>query len=918
VNPTADELWAALEATTDLPYGLARIAAVEELVNRADAAQLPDLQFATRMNATRAYQYGGEPAKAFVSFSWCLAAHDRGEGLDNYTHNLFWHFKWMVSDLQRFPQVPLDRTYAVLEEMQRRYLLAGHGMNPVHQYRASIARHIGDVATADEQFRLWQAAPRTRMSDCIGCEPTSTVAHLSWRRRDEEAAEIGMAALTGRLDCAEQPQSLLATMLVPYLRTGRLAEAAQAHRAGYRAIQTNRTELGMLADHVLFCAQTGNHARGLQLVERHLDWLRQPPTPHADMEFSAAAAGVLGTVIEAGHADMTVRRGNDEIRVGALREELVERAQTLAAQFDERNGSSEQSRLMAASIEPEQLVDHLPLSGPIRKSQQRTTPESVPAPSYPADPDQLIELAEHQAAVFETDAAKATWTHFDQTCQDPAPAQLARRLNALANEQADTDPAQAEETWLRAAELFASAGDEARCQAMHGRIAFLWATSGRGDDAVAKARAAADRVEEIGTDTDRAKARFRLAGALGATGHVEEMGTALTEAAACAERGEDRELQAAIALQRSNLVAGLSREGLPEAIELARYAIARYESFAPSTALRTAQLQLGTFLMFTGENDAAKIAFTQAALATDPALRGEANRLRGKLSVGNGEDELAYDLITAAIPDLAGPALAYARVDLAAAALNLNRFEDAAEAAEDALPDLENSGDAEELARLRFILAKSHRALAQPDQALDLLSQVEQHCAAQQNWAGVGQMHSLSGDILDQIDRDAEAALHYAGAAAAYHDAGFAVEQLDNLRRCAASWHWSGDNARALETLAEADNAAAQLPGEHPQIIWLTALLNYDGARIHANIEQPEQALPRIESARAGFVAVEAAEQVTIADVLQGRILLNLGRAGDAENLLAAALDALPAHEERRREQVTALLDQIRTPPAAD
>lgn len=912
MNPTADELWTALHAISDLPYGLARITAVEELVNRADAAQLPYLQYATRMEATTAYQYGGEPAKAFVSFSWCLAAYDRGEGVGNYTHNLFWDFKAMVTNLRRFPQVPLARTYAVLADMQRRYQLAGHGMNPVHQYRSSVARHIGDAATAAEQYRLWQAAPRTSMSDCVGCEPTSVVAHLSWGGRDEEAVEVGTAALAGRLNCTEQPHSLLTTLLLPYLRTGRLAEATQAHRNGYRAIQTNRGELDMVAEHLLFCAQTGNHARGLQLVERHLDWLRQPPTPYADMEFSAAAAGVLGKVIEAGHADVTVRRGSDEISVGALRDELVERAHALAAQFDERNGSSEQSRLMAASIEPAQLVDYLPLSGPIRTSQHRTLPEPAQAPSYPAEPDRLIELAEHQAAVFETDAAKATWTHFDETCREPTPAQLARRLNAVANDQADTDPAQAEETWLRAAELFASAGDEARSQAMHGRLAFLWAMNGRGDEAIAKARAAAERVDEIGTGTDRAKARFRLAGTLGATGHVDEMGTALAEAAAFAERGEDRELQAAIALQRSNFLAGRSRESLPEAIEFARYAIARYETFAPSIALRTAQMQLGTFLMFTGETDAAKIAFTQAALATDPAMRGEANRLRGKLSVGNGEDELAYDLITAAIPDLAGPPLAYARVDLAAAALNLERFEDAAEAAEDALTDLENSRDIEELARLRFILAKSYRALAQPDQAIDLLSQVEQHCAAQQNWAGVGQMHALSGDILDKVDRDAEAAGHYASAASAYHDAGFAVEELDNLRQSAASWHWAGDNAAALETLAAADNAAAQLPDDQPQVIWLTALLNYDGARILANIEQPAQALPRIESARAGFVALEAGEQVTIAEVLQGRILLELGRVHDAENLLAAALDTLPAHEERRREQVTALIEEIR------
>ena len=913
MTETADDLWAALKATHELPPGLATIAAVEELVNRADAARLPDLQFATRMRATTAYHQGGEPMKGFVSFSWCLAAHDRGEGLENYAHSLYWHLKWMVSDMRRFPQVPLARTYEVLDDMQRRYQLAGHGMNPVHQYRHSIAQHIGDVATADEQYRLWLAAPRTSMSDCVGCEPTSRMWHLSWHGRYEEAIELGTAALRGSLSCEAQPHGLYGQLLTPFLLTGRLDEAAQAHRNGYRAIQSDRAELDSIGDHLLFCAQTGNHARGLQLLERHLDWLRQPPTPYAEMSFAAAAVGVLGKVIEAGHADATVRRtGALDISAGALRAELLDRANALTAQFDQRNGSSEQSRLMAESIQPRQLVDYLPLSGPIRNSPRRAaTPEPEPAPAYPADPDQLIELAEHQAAVFEIDAALASWARFDESCPDPTPARLARRLNALANEQSDTDPAQAEATWLRAAELFASVGDEARSQAMHGRIAFLWATTGRGDEAVAKARAAADRVEEIGTDTDRAKARFRLAGTLGATDHLDEMAIELDAATAFAERGGDRELQAAIALQRMNLLAGRGQDGLAGAIEWVRYAITRYESFEPSLALRTAQLQLGTFLTFTGEHDAAKIAFGQAALAGDPTLRAEANRLRGRLSVGNGEDERAVDLITGAIPDLTGPALAYARVDLAAAALNLERFEDAAEAAEDALDELENSGDAEELARLRFVLAKSYRALAQLDQALELLAKVEQHCAAQQNWGGVGQLNALTADVLDQLDRDAEAAEHYARAAAAYHDAGSAVEELDNLRQSAVSWHWSGDHAKALETLASADKTAAELPGDHPQVIWLTALLNYDGARILANTKQFGQALPRVDAARTGFARINAAEQVSIAQVLQGRVLLDLGRPAEAETLLTAALDALPATEERRRQQVTELLEQI-------
>ena len=49
--------------------------------------------------------------------------------------------------------------------------------------------------------------------------------------------------LAGRLSCTEQPQTILSGLMVPYLRTGRLEEAADAHRRSYRLMR------GKLADH---------------------------------------------------------------------------------------------------------------------------------------------------------------------------------------------------------------------------------------------------------------------------------------------------------------------------------------------------------------------------------------------------------------------------------------------------------------------------------------------------------------------------------------------------------------------------------------------------------------------------------------------------------------------------------------------
>src|SRR5205814_10528616 len=120
--------------------------------------------------------------------SWWRRAYDKHpdqfDRADEAT--LLWHFKYMVSGMTKFPEIPLARTYDVLDDMERRFRSSGHGLAPVYHYRWLVAEHIGDPS-ADEWFAKWSAAPRDELSDCVGCDPSSKVDHLSARARDEEA-----------------------------------------------------------------------------------------------------------------------------------------------------------------------------------------------------------------------------------------------------------------------------------------------------------------------------------------------------------------------------------------------------------------------------------------------------------------------------------------------------------------------------------------------------------------------------------------------------------------------------------------------------------------------------------------------------------------------------------------------------------
>ncbi|HEU5472333.1 MAG TPA: hypothetical protein VFV67_16905 [Actinophytocola sp.] len=909
-----DQLWERLDTTLRMPYGRGQIAAVEEIVRHADALGLAPVQFAARMLGTRAYVYGGEPAKAFVTFAWCLAAHDRGEADHRYDHQLYWHFKWIVNALTRFPEMSLDRTYAVLDDMERRYRAAGHTMNPVHQYRTQVADHVGDQDTAREQYRLWCAAPRGEMSDCLGCEPDHKVRYLSARGRDEEAVALAFPVLSGKINCTEQPHSILTELLVPYLRTGRLDEAVSAHRQAYRAIQNNRAELEMVAGHVAFCAYSGNPARGLELIERHLGWLDEPRDPMADMYFSASAALVLRVVAEAGHAGVAV----GTTTAGALCVELRRRALGLAARFDARNGTTAQSEAIHALLSAEPIVAELPLSGSARRA---AVPEPTAGPALPGTPEELAALARQEMWLGNLTRVERIWQRFDELCPDPGPELLAHRLAARAAELSDADPEATEAALTRSAELFAGLGDEVARQNMLGRRALVRLRAGRTGTELTELTEVVDTLARIGTPDDHARALARLA-----MGHrcVDRPAEALAVLDRAAGLATEDTLRARIALDLAECTEQLDPGDLPGALAHVRRAIELFAPLGPCDGLHRAQRYAAALLADTGEPERAAELYEAAALTGDRLLRGQIQHERGRLALNLGRDEEAHRTLSAAVVDLLAAGdlwqLAQARIVLAAAALATGAATEAADAAEEAitgLNDCHRDGWAppeavdHELSRARYQLARAYRDLGHAEAALGLLDQVAAHCRAQGNPAGVGQMNGIAGDILDGFDRDAEAAGRYTAAAEAWAEAEVAAAELRSRRCAAKSWHWAGEIERSVTALAAADAVCPRVPAEDPDGGWELALLRYDGARILADAGRLAEAAGRAAAAAAAFRSLDAPVEGAMADALHGRILIDLDRPGEAEPLLRAALAALPAEAAGPRADIADLLDEI-------
>jgi tetratricopeptide (TPR) repeat protein len=917
-----DELWGLLRESESLPYGTARTALVEQVIRHAEVAGDPELAFSARMTATTAYVYGGEPAKSFVTFSRCLSEFDRDPQPyhGRWRHTLLWHFKYMVSALTKFPEVPLARTYAVLDDMERRFREGGHSLQAVHKHRYLVARHIGDEDLADELYERWNTTPRDELSDCAGCDPSTRVEYLSGRERYAEAVALAEPVLAGRLTCTEQPQTILCELMDAYVHTGRLDEATDAHRRSYRLIRGNLADLADIGDHIAFCARTGNEHRGLELLQRHIDWLDRAPSPSAGMTFAASSAMLLRRLTALGHGEVTVRRADRGDVAGAvLADELAAYAIELAQRFDARNGTTAQSERVARRLAQEPYDVRLPLSPTARRAGTAPLPPPPPVPAGPepvvpadAGPDDLLDLAEryededHEAGVAAVVAA------LDARFPDPLPpASEARRAMARGGVRwMAGNVAAVRDEWARGAALFAEAGLTAGESVARGRLGLVQIQLGEADAGRAGAEADAAYQREHGTAQERATAFSRLALIALWEQRAEDAAAAQDETdRAAAEIGDER-VRARLALRRAQIRAALGdRES---ARESAAAAVAFYRAHGPANRLAAADAMLGRV---TPDPAEALVAYTEALSIGDAELALDAR-------IGRGHALMHLDQAAEAVPDFVeavalcaerdlDDAGAFARHDLANAYLAAGRPAEAAEVAEEARAALDRLGHTDAADNVRLLLANTYRRLNDTDGALALYDELVERLG--DNPAGRGQIHEYAADLLFRLDRDAVAAERFGAAAEDLRAAGDALGELRVLRRRVLALHWADDEAAALATVRTAEQRHADLAGAvagEPAAVWERVMLGVEAARVLMARERYAEAVPYLDSdGPQRLREIGAADDAGQVETMFGEALLRSGRPDRAEPVLRRVYDdARAGDDEEARTPAAGLL----------
>ncbi|WP_405979713.1 tetratricopeptide repeat protein [Streptomyces sp. NBC_00158] len=672
---TADEIRRALYENRSLPHGAARNAQAEALTAAAEVCGDTGVFRAALVNQIDAYEYSAERSRMVVPFARLLQEHDRDPSAfdSGDAHSLFWRFKWVSGQIISSPDVPISSVTGYLDDMEKRYRIAGYSERAVRQSEYFLADAIGDDDRAERAMAQWRAADRDAMSDCHACETNSQGVFWATKGEDAKAIEVWEPVLTGEQTCMEEPHRVLARSLLPLLRLGRTDEARSNHLRGYRMARGKESLLRAIGQHIEFCALTGNEARGVEILAEHGAHLRPLVDVKTQLDFYAGVLVLLRRLVELGHgADPTVPYEGSARTVEELHGILRAEALDIARRFDVRNGTARVSERLTERLSRAPLADALPLG--VRSAALPQPAGAAPAPAAASVP---VSAAEFGGLVEQARVARDT----GHPGADRLWAEVVVRVSALP--EPDVHPLLLAEVAEHRALTAARAG---------------------APDAAELLTAVRDGYRALGRADRAALAELRLASSAAQAGAAPEEVRALLAAGLRAAE----ELDAA------------------EPLRARRIAVAELSALRLEPYLRSAEAAR-EHAREHGDGDGhahehghdhehehgllvAELASFVSSYGQDiPDLASEAEEMLGRVALSQGDTERALELLASAADRAVGAGRPWRATDAlvlrAGVLLSLGRPEEAEEAARSGLEHSAEVTDAEEQGIVRLTLA---------------------------------------------------------------------------------------------------------------------------------------------------------------------------------------------------------------------
>lgn len=339
-----------LVAVREIPYGTTRTVAAERLVAQIEAeGPQACLPFAYLV-LVEAYAHGGEGSKVLVPYTKVLRLADQQPDLlDNYdAHTLLWAAKWVVNEVIETPEVPVERVDALLADMERRFALAGAGLDAIW-YLRTVWADERDAPDVQVVYDTWVATPRDDFSQCSVCDPGDRAGYLYGWGRTAEAVRLIEETLVVGERCLSEPADMLSRLALAYLDLGRTAEAVVAHRRTLAELERAEVPLvGVRGKALRFLARVGAHDAVLRRIGDDEQMMLAPGESAGYRMGALIALGSAATCVASVDPDRELRSMTaGTTTVAQYAAWCRAQADQIAASFDARYGDDHVTRRVA-------------------------------------------------------------------------------------------------------------------------------------------------------------------------------------------------------------------------------------------------------------------------------------------------------------------------------------------------------------------------------------------------------------------------------------------------------------------------------------------------------------------------------------------------------------------------------------------
>lgn len=353
---------------SQLADGPAKVSLIELAVGIADSHQDLDLAFEVRKILLGACLTADNSALMLVTFTWCLAQHDRDPERFPLERILF-EFRWVVSSLPTFPEITLTKIRDMQAEMARRYESVGASLRSYWLMSRKMAVDMGDINSASAASEELYRSPCDWLEDGDETELGFEITYRLIREEFDLALKAAWPFVMREMYSPHFEGQACADVLFPLLRENRAAEAMQFHRRGYRLRSKQIRHLDSIAKHIAFMALTDNLGRSLRLLERHLPEAMQTSNAFNRLRFLIDVLPLFDRLLISGKETIKIRlpleylKGETERHsVAELRQWIHDVASKLAATFDARNGNAYYSERLAGVAQMQRWFSPCPVA----------------------------------------------------------------------------------------------------------------------------------------------------------------------------------------------------------------------------------------------------------------------------------------------------------------------------------------------------------------------------------------------------------------------------------------------------------------------------------------------------------------------------------------------------------------------------